>query len=1015
MIGEVSDIGDRRRDLEERIRVSEERLRLGEAAGGIATFELNLHDGTWGWSPRAAVLFGLADTPAPPSMEDWKNSVFADDLPKIQVAADQAQLSGTFYVEIRIRTGDGSLRWIAGKGHVEESHAHPAFIRGAFYDITERKALEARLLAVNETLEARVSAARAEARMLEVLNDTGIALAAEHDLDRLVQIVTDAGVELSHAKFGALFYNVTDAQGEAYTLYTLSGTPREAFARFPMPRNTAIFEPTFRGGAPFRSPDILKDPRYGKTAPYHGMPEGHLPVRSYLAVPVVSRTGVVIGGLFFGHPQPDVFTERAERIVTALAAQAAVAIDNANLHEANRREIGARFKAEQELQQLNLTLETRAEERAQRLAASLVELEHTEQKFRLLVECVTDYAIYMLDTTGIVVNWNKGAERIKGYSREEIIGRDFSVFYTDADKVKNVPRMALARAAETGKYETEGWRLRKDGSRFWAGITINAVRDAADRLIGFVKITRDLTEKRAAAEHAQQMQKMEIVGRLTGGVAHDFNNLLTIIVGNLDTAQRTLVAPQADVDRIRSSVDQAMRGARRAESLTHRLLAFSRQQPLEPKPLDVGRLVAGMSDLLRRTLGEQITVETVLSGGVGQAHADANQLEMAILNLAVNARDAMPQGGKLTLETANVFLDQEYAATQTEVVAGHYVMLAVTDNGTGMTAEVKAKAFDPFFTTKDVGHGTGLGLSQVYGFVKQSLGHVKIYSELQQGTTIKLYLPRAESSAGLVEQVVESAPTPAARNETILVVEDDEDVRHYSAETLRELGYTVLEAENARFGLALIDAHPQIQLLFTDIGLPGGMNGRQLAEEASKRRPHIKMLFTTGYARDAIIHDGRLDPGVELIAKPFTQAALAAKLRSILDARRMTARVLLVEDEPLIQEVATAYLEEAGFAVDIAGTATEAMGQLSLLREGVDAVVVDIGLPDRTGDKLAREIRALYPDLPIVFTTGYVTPRATQDFTADSKVVFVTKPYLAADLTGALERLGIVIKRDGGT
>ena len=292
-----------------------------------------------------------------------------------------------------------------------------------------------------------------------------------------------------------------------------------------------------------------------------------------------------------------------------------------------------------------------------------------------------------------------------------------------------------------------------------------------------------------------------------------------------------------------------------------------------------------MSDLLRRTLGEQIAVETVLAGGLWRAHADPNQLEVAILNLAVNARDAMPNGGKLTIETANVHLDERYAAAQAEVLPGQYVMLAVTDNGTGMPPEVKARAFDPFFTTKDVGHGTGLGLSQVYGFVKQSRGHVKIYSEVGEGTTIKIYLPRYHAAADEVESVPDREVVRGARNETILVVEDDDDVRSYSTESLRELGYTVLEAPNGRAALQVLDSHPEISVLFTDIGLPGGMNGRQLADEARKRRPNLKVLFTTGYARNAIVHDGRLDPGVELLTKPFTQAALAGKLRDIIDAK----------------------------------------------------------------------------------------------------------------------------------
>jgi PAS domain S-box-containing protein len=998
----VQDSPDGGNDLERRLRASEERLWQVEAASGVATFDLDVEKRRWLWGPHASALFGL-DAAA---LENWEKTVFGDDLLKLHAAVEAAAATGAFYAEVRVRHPDGSVHWIAGRGQLTSGGTAPRLL-GAMYEITERKALEARLLALNETLEARVAEARQETRALEVLNEVGTAVAAEHDLERLVQRVTDAGVELTHAEFGAFFYNVVREDGEAYTLYTLSGAPREAFEKFPMPRNTAIFEPTFRGHAPVRSDDILNDPRYGKSAPYHGMPSGHLPVRSYLAASVVSRSGEVLGGLFFGHAQPRVFTARAERIVSALAAQAAVAIDNARLHGANQHEIAARTRAETELQQINQNLEERAEERARQLAASQTKLEETERRFKHLVEGVTDYAIYMLDPEGNIINWNPGAERIKGYTRDEILGRHFSTFYTEEDRRTELYKFALRTALEKGKYEAEGWRLRKDGSRFWAGVVINAIHGPDGAHIGFAKITRDLTERRAADERVRQAQKMEAIGHLTGGVAHDFNNLLMVIIGNLETLERRLGEPAPDVERLRRSAGHAMRGARRAESLTQRLLAFSRQQPLDPKPLELGRVISGMSDLMRRTLGEQISVQTVLGGGMWRAFADPNQLELAVLNLAVNARDAMPNGGKLTIETANVYLDDKYAATQSEVVPGQYVMLAVTDNGTGMSEEVKAKAFDPFFTTKDVGHGTGLGLSQVYGFIKQSRGHVKIYSELGEGTTIKLYLPRAHAVSEEAESDAAKSVLRGAKAECILVVEDDPDVRTYSCETLSELGYDVLSAETAAAGLRLLDEHPGVCVLFTDVGLPGGMNGRQLAEEARRRRPDLKVLFTTGYARNAIVHDGRLDAGVDLITKPYTQASLAEKLRDIIDATGRPGRILLVEDEPLIQMLAVEYLEGRGFTVYKAGSATEAINTLGLLPGGVDAVVVDIGLPDRKGDELVREMRALYPSLPVVFATGAGASTLQSQNTGAGPTAFVTKPYSEKALIGALGSLGI--------
>jgi len=373
---------------------------------------------------------------------------------------------------------------------------------------------------------------------------------------------------------------------------------------------------------------------------------------------------------------------------------------------------------------------------------------------------------------------------------------------------------------------------------------------------------------------------MEAVGQLTGGIAHDFNNLLTVIMGNLEHLERISPPDQQPNQRL---ISAALRGATRAATLTDRLLAFSRRHPLVPEVLSVNRLVAGMSDLLRRTIGESIHIETVLAGGLWPILADANQLENALINLAVNSRDAMPDGGKLTIETANSHLDDAYARLHDEVEPGQYVGIFVTDTGVGMSTQTVSQAFDPFFTTKDIGQGTGLGLSQVYGFIKQSGGHVKIYSEVGQGTTVKLYLPRHRGAEDLVNGREETRELPRGRGETVLVVEDDPDVRDYTIEIVGELGYAVVSAADGATALRLLDSHPEVHLLFTDVGLPGGMNGRQLAEQALRRQPRLKVLYTTGYARNAIVHQGRLDSGVEVVFKPFTAAALAIKIHEVLD------------------------------------------------------------------------------------------------------------------------------------
>jgi two-component system NtrC family sensor kinase len=406
------------------------------------------------------------------------------------------------------------------------------------------------------------------------------------------------------------------------------------------------------------------------------------------------------------------------------------------------------------------------------------------------------------------------------------------------------------------------------------------------------RLEQEVQRRESTEQALRQAQKMEAVGRLSGGIAHDFNNILTIILGNIDMALRRL---GDDSPRVHRLLDSARQASERAATLVQRLLAFSRQHPQEIKSVDINRLVQSMSELLRRTIGETITIETVLAGGLWKVAVDPNQLENAIINLAVNSRDAMPEGGRLTIETANSYLDEAYVAAQhgEELAPGQYVMLAVTDAGTGMKREVVERAFDPFFTTKPVGMGTGLGLSMVYGFVKQSNGHVKIYSEIGEGTTIKLYLPRISEQRNLAdwsnEQRSPARPAVAGGTESILLVEDDEEVNRFAAETLSEHGYRVRSATDAAGALRLLDGETTFDLLFTDVVLPGGMNGRQLAEEAQRRRPGLRVLYATGYTRNAIIHQGRLDPDVELLTKPFTADVLARKVRQMLDGRPAVA------------------------------------------------------------------------------------------------------------------------------
>ena len=544
-------------------------LGLIERMGGIGVFELELASDRVRYTPLAATLFAVEATRAEYSFAAWTRSAFAADVPIFRAAIELALELGAFTAELRVRRGDGGVRWLTCRGEVVRDAAGAARLQAVCSDVTERKALEARLLALNEMLRARVREVHEEARLLEVLNRTGVALSAELDLQRLLQTVTDASMEITEARYAAFIYNALNAQGEAYVQRTLSGASQGEGDGFPVQRYWPLFEQILRGDLPVRCDDASADPRYAD----------HLSIRSYLAVPVTSRSGDVLGGLFLGHPDAGIFTERSEKLMTGLASQAAIAIDNARLYQLSQQEVRARKQTEQALQLLNQTLEDRISARTHELEESVIQLSESERRFRLLVESVTDYAIYMLDPKGNVVKWNPGAERIKGYSAEEIVGHNFACFYTKEDQQLGRPAIALAAARDAGKFEGEGWRVRKNGSRFWANVVLHAMRDPTGELLGFVKVTRDLTERRAAEERLRQSEKMEAIGQLTGGVAHDFNNLLTVISGNMETLQRRLgERREPGLERL---VNLALHASSRAATLTHQLLAFSRRQPLE--------------------------------------------------------------------------------------------------------------------------------------------------------------------------------------------------------------------------------------------------------------------------------------------------------------------------------------------------------------------------------------------------------------------------------------------------
>jgi PAS domain S-box-containing protein len=550
------------------------------------------------------------------------------------------------------------------------------------------------------------------------------------------------------------------------------------------------------------------------------------------------------------------------------------------LHDGSGRLVGAvnmlvdltaAKEAEEARAQLNETLERHVEERTRQLTEALTKLRESERRFRLFVGSVTDYAIYLLDTDGVITNWNAGAERIKGYRAVEIIGQHFSVFYSPKDREDGLPQRALMTAARDGRLEAEGWRVRKDGSRFWANVVIDAVHDDTGELIGFAKITRDMTERRAVDEQLRQSQKMEAVGQLTNGVAHDFNNLLATIIPNLELAQS-----HVKDECVLKYQENAIRAAERGAQLTNQLLAFSRRHEVSTEPVDVNQVVSEACEMLPRTIGPTIEIETALDGNAWWAMTEPGQLELAILNLAINARDAMSAGGTLTIATKNIARGNRRRLPAVD--PGDYVMISVADTGTGMSEEVCSRAFEPFFTTKEVHKGTGLGLSMVYGFAKQSGGTVTIDSEIDNGTTVRIYLPRAPHRSADTEERDEQSRWNAGPPSRILVVDDNSAVRAITAIMLRTFGHDAIEATGGQEALDLLARDRQFDLLMVDLAMPN-MHGDEFAVRARELIPGMPTLFVTGYAEP-----GQLSQRTqrEILKKPFRRAQLAEKLRHIL-------------------------------------------------------------------------------------------------------------------------------------
>jgi PAS domain S-box-containing protein len=503
-------------------------------------------------------------------------------------------------------------------------------------------------------------------------------------------------------------------------------------------------------------------------------------------------------------------------------------------------------------------------------------------RLQLFIDAVTDYAIFMLDPHGYVTSWNSGAQRIKGYAAKEIVGQHFSRFYSEADRAAGEPARALRTALESGRYEAEGWRIRKDGTPFWANVVIDPVRDPQGVLIGYAKVTRDITERRtaqAALQRAQEQlthsQKMEALGQLTGGVAHDFNNLLMIVGGHVRIVKKLL----HDSPRGLQAAEAIETAAKRGETLTRQLLAFSRRQPLNPVVAELGQRIDALRALLANSLGSSIQLKTLVASDAWPVEIDVGELELALINVAVNSRDAMPDGGVISISTENVRLSRGQVFGD---LTGDFVALTVTDNGAGIPQDVLSKVFDPFFTTKGAGKGSGLGLSQVYGFARQSGGTVTVDSELGKGTRVTIYLPR--SRAGILKAWPREEAVDPVNGGLVLLVEDNPVVAEVSATMLRELGFEVELASDANAALRAINGDAMFDLMFTDIVMAGQLDGIALARIVRQRRPNLPILLATGYSSAAIAARDEFS----ILRKPYQIAQLSRAIAGVVAQTRAT-------------------------------------------------------------------------------------------------------------------------------